>query len=281
MIRLGIRGHDMEKVSFENLVSNISKKGFCCTQLALKKAITEFNVNREAMTPGMAMYIKKIFEQNNVDIAVLGCYLNLANPDPAQLYEIVKNYEAHIRFASLLGCGMVGTETGAVNTEYKYEEANHSEEALNIFIKNLKPIVKYAESMGVIFAVEPVYKHIMNDIKRTRKVLDAIDSPNLRVIFDPVNVMSGDNYKHQDEIIEEAFDLLKEEIAVLHIKDFIIKDGEPSSRNLTVGDGLLNVPLVMKLAKQHKPFIHMLLEDSVPENALQSKAYIEKVYSEA
>ena len=156
MIRLGIRGHDMEKASFEDLVSNISRKGFCCTQLALKKAITEFNVNREAMTPGMALYMKKIFEKNNVDVAVLGCYLNLANPHQAQLEDIIKNYEAHIRFGSLLGCGMVGTETGAVNTAYKYEEANHSDEALAIFIKNLKRVVKYAEDMGVIFAVEPV-----------------------------------------------------------------------------------------------------------------------------
>lgn len=280
MIRLGIRGHDMEKASFEDLISNISKKGFCCTQLALKKAITEFNVNREAMTPGMALYMKQIFEQNKVDVAVLGCYLNLANPDEAQLEEIIKNYEAHIRFASLLGCGMVGTETGAVNTAYKYEEANHSEEALDIFIKNLKRVVSYAEKMGVIFAVEPVYKHIMYDIKRTRKVIDAVNSPNLRVIFDPVNVMSGENYENQDDIIEEAFGLLKEEIAVLHIKDFVIKDGEPSSKNLAVGEGILNVPLVMKLAKQHKPFIHMLLEDSIPENALKSKAYIEKIYQE-
>ena len=281
MLRLGIRGHDMEKVPFEQLVENISKKGFCCTQLALKKAISEFNVSREAMTPGMARYIKKVFAKNDVDVAVLGCYLNLGNPDPDQLREITKNYEAHIRFASLLGCGMVGTETGAVNTEYKYEEANHSEEALEIFINNLRPVVEYAEKMGVIMAVEPVYKHIMCDIKRTRKVLDAINSPNLRVIFDPVNVMSLDNYQNQDEIIKEAFELLGEEIAVLHIKDFTIKDGQIVSRPLTVGEGMLNIPLVMKLVKEHKPFMHVLLEDSIPENALLSKAYIEKVYEEA
>ena len=127
MLRLGIRAHDMEKCSFEQLIENISNKGFCCTQLALKKAITEFNVNREAMSPGMALYMKEVFDKNKVDVAVFGCYLNLANPDPKQLAQIQKNYEAHIRFASLLGCGMVGTETGAVNVEYKYEPANHSE----------------------------------------------------------------------------------------------------------------------------------------------------------
>lgn len=280
MLRLGIRAHDTKKLSFEEVVANIANQGFCCTQLAVKKLITEFNVNREAMTPGMALYMKDVFAKNKVDVAVLGCYLNLANPDPAQLAQIQKNYEAHIRFASLLGCGMVGTETGAVNVEYKYEPANHSEEALDIFIHNLRPVVQYAEKMGVIMAVEPVYKHIMNDIKRTRKVLDAINSPNLRVIFDATNVMSVENYTRQDEIIEEAFDLLGEEIDVLHIKDFVVKDDQIISRPVVVGEGNLNLPLLLKLAKAKKPFIHMLLEDSLPENALTSKQYIEKVYQE-
>lgn len=281
MLRLGVRGHDMEKAPFDNLVENIADKGFCCTQLALKKAIDSFNVSREAMTSGMALYMKEVFAKNQVQVAVLGCYLNLGHPDEVQLREIQKNYEAHIRFASLLGCGMVGTETGAVNAEYAYEPANHSDEALDIFIKNLRPVVEYAEKMGVIVGVEPVYKHIMSDIKRTRKVLDAINSPNLRVIFDAVNVMSLDNYKNQDEIIKEAFELIGDEIDVLHIKDFIVKDGNIVSRPLTVGEGLLNLPLLMKLAKEKKPMIHMLLEDSVPENAIASKDYIKKCYEEA
>lgn len=278
MLRLGVRGHDVTRTSFEDLVCNIGKQGFCCTQLALKKAVTEFNVNIEAMTSGMAFYMKDVFARNKVEVSVLGCYLNLATPDIAQLEATIKTYEAHIRFANLLSCGVVGTETGAVNVNYEFEEANHSEEALNIFIKNLKRVVSYAEKMGVTVAVEPVYKHIMCDIKRTRKVLDAIDSPNLRVIFDPVNVFNPENYKRQDEIIMEAFDLLKDEIEVLHIKDFIINNGEMSSSNLVVGDGLLNLSLIMKLAKQYKPFIHMLLEDSTPDNALLSKVNIEKAY---
>lgn len=281
MLRLGIRAHDIKKLPFESSIENIAENGFCCTQLALKKLIADFNVNREAMTPGMALYMKEVFSRNKVDVAVLGCYLNLANPDQLQLADIQKNYEAHIRFASLLGCGMVGTETGAVNVEYKYEPANHSEEALNIFIQNLKPIVSYAEKMGVIMAVEPVYKHIMCDIKRTRKVLDAIASPNLRVIFDATNVMSVDNYTRQDEIMEEAFDLLGDEIDVLHIKDFIVSGSDIVSRPLTVGEGELNLALLLKLAKAKKPYIHMLLEDSLPENALISKKYIEKTYEEA
>lgn len=277
-MRIGIRAHDMEKAPIEDLVRNISKKGFHCTQLALKKAIHDFNVDNTAMTPGMALYFKQIFAENKVDIAVLGCYLNLGNPNKDQLNKIIETYKTHIRFASLLGCGVVGTETGAVNEEYKFEEANHSEEALDIFIKNLRPVVEYAEKMGVIFAIEPVYKHIVCDIKRARKVLDEIGSPNLQIIFDPVNVLSIHNYMNHDEIVKEAFDLLRDEIAIIHAKDFVVEDKDIKS--VPAGMGQFNYDLLIKYIKEYKPFIHVLLENTTPENAISVKEFVENKYNQ-
>ena len=278
-LRLGIRGHDMEEASFEEWVANIRKKGFCCTQLALKKAVHDFNVNNEALTPGMAMYMRQIFAENKVDVSVLGCYLNLADPNEERLRKTMDTYKANIRFAAMLGCGMVGTETGAVNEEYKYEPANHTEEALEIFIRNCREIVNYAESMGVIFAIEPVYNHIVYDSRRARRVLDAIHSPNLQIIFDPVNVISVDNYKKQDELLEEAFDLLKDDIAAIHSKDFVIEGNKVISR--ISGEGILNYDLLMKLLKKNKPLVHVLLEGTKPENVEFAKEYVIRKYREA
>lgn len=278
-LRLGIRGHDMEKAPFEEWVANIKKKGFCCTQLALKKAIHDFNVNNEALTPGMAMYMRQVFAENKVDVSVLGCYLNLADPNKERLKKTMDTYKANIRFAAMLGCGMVGTETGAVNEEYKYEPANHTEEALEIFIKNCREIVKYAESMGVIFAIEPVYNHIVYDCKRARKVLDAINSPNLQIILDPVNIISVDNYRNQDAILEEAFELLKDDIIAIHSKDFVIEDNKVISK--ITGQGILNYDLLMKLVKKNKPLVHVLLEGTKPENVESAKEYVIRKYREA
>jgi len=277
-LQLGIRGHDMPKAPFETLVKSISDAGFCCTQLALAKAITEFNVSNEAMTSGMATYMKRVFEKNHVEVAVLGCYKNLANPEETQLKQIMESYKHHIRFASFLECGMVGTETGAVNTEYKYTPENHTDKALQIFIENLKVIVEYAEKMGVCFGIEPVYKHIMCDIERTKKVLDAVSSPNLRVILDPVNLLSVQNEKQHEDIIRGAFELFGNEIDVIHLKDYIVKENEIVSRPVTLGEGQLNIPYLMGLLKQKKPFIHVLLEDSLPNNAQISREYAHRCY---
>lgn len=277
-MRLGIRAHDTKYAPLEELIPNIHNLGFKCMHIALSKSIKEFKPDICTMTPGLAMYMKELCIENKVDIAVLGCYLNLCNPDPEQHKQIVEKYKAHIRFASVLGCGVVGTETGAVNVEYKYEPANHTEEALNIFIENLKPIVKYAEQFGVIVAIEPVWKHIVCTIERARKVLDAIDSPNLQIIFDPVNVLYTGNIDRQDEIIEQAFDLLRDDIAVVHCKDYVVEGDELKS--IAAGTGGLNYPLLLKKIKQYKPYVHCTLENTVPENAIATRDFMENLYAQ-
>ena len=278
IMRIGIRAHDVAYAPLDELIPNIHKQGFHCMHIALSKSIKEFKPGVETMTPGLAMYIKELCAENKVDVAVLGCYLNLCNPNPEKHKEIVEKYKAHIRFASILGCGVVGTETGAVNEEYKYEPANHSDEALQCFIDNLRPIVKYAEQFGVIVAIEPVWKHIVNTVERARKVLDAIDSPNLQIIFDPVNLLYTGNIDKQDEIIEKAFDLLLKDIAVVHCKDYVVEGDELKS--IAAGTGGLNYPLLLKKIKEYKPYVHCTLENTVPENAVATREFMEKLYAE-
>jgi L-ribulose-5-phosphate 3-epimerase len=275
-MRIGIRAHDMEKAPFEELVQNIGKKGFYSAQLALQKAIYEFNVNIEAMTPGMAFYVKDIFARYKVDIAILGCYLNLTNTVEHERKQIRETYKTHIRFASLLGCGMVGTETGSLNPDYSFTNDDHSEKALELFIENLKIIVDYAEKMGVIIGVEPVYKHIVSDLERTYRVLNTVNSPNLQIIFDPVNLLSYDNYKEQDDIIRGAFQLFGKDIAAIHSKDFQIVYKEIAE--IPTGTGIFHHELLLTLIKKHKPFIHVLLEGTKPSEAVSARKYLEEIY---
>lgn len=277
-MQLGIRLHDIKKAPLEERLAIAKEQGFRCGHLALSKVISEYSVEDSALTPGFALYLKRIFAQNQLDVAVLGCYLNLANPNEESLRKITHRYMAHIRFASLLGVGVVGTETGAPNEAYQFEEACRSEEALQTFIQNVRPVVEYAEKMGVIFAIEPVAKHIVWNPKRAREVLDTIDSPNLQIIFDPVNLLDIHNYQDRDAIIAEAIELLGDDIAMVHIKDFIVKDGELVS--VAAGTGEMDYTQIIRFIKTKKPYIHVTLENTVPENAVESRKYIQKLWDE-
>lgn len=122
--------------------------------------------------------------------------------------------------AALLGAGVVGTETGAPNSEYKMDANTHSEEALEVFLRGLAPVVERAEHWGVAVAIEPVWKHIVYDADRAVQVLRAIASPNLRIILDPVNLLHAGNAAERERVIGEAIDKLGEHVAAVHLKDF-------------------------------------------------------------
>lgn len=277
-MQLGIRLHDTKKLPLEERVAHVRQMGFSCGHLALAKVIDEYPTSDDALTPGLAMYLRNLFARNQVDIAVLGCYLNLANPNPEKLKAITHRYMAHLRFASWLGCGVVGTETGAPNESYTYEPECHSEEALWTFIQNLRPVVKYAEQMGVVMAIEPVWKHIVYDAKRARAVLDAIDSPNLQIILDPVNLLDICNYQNREAVIEEAIALLGADVAMVHLKDFVV-EGD-SLKSVGAGLGQMNYSAVLRFMKEKKPFVHATLENTTPENHTQVKELIQKLYAQ-
>ena len=278
-MQLGIRLHDVAGATLEEKLANAKAQGFACGHVALPKVISQYSVADSALTPGLAMYIKKQFSKYDLDIAVLGNYLNLANPDPQKLAAIQKRYMTHIRFAALLGCGVVGTETGAPNEEYRYEPACRSEEALDTFITNLKPVVRYAENMGVIIAIEPVIRHIVYNPKRARQVLDAIASPNLQIILDPVNLLDESNAADHCGIIQEAIELLGEDVAVVHLKDFKVQDGKLLS--MGAGMGEMDYTGLMRFIKKEKPYIHATLEDTKPDNAVAARLFIQKQWEQA
>ncbi len=275
-MQLGIRLHDTKELPFEERIADVHALGFVCGHLALSKVIREFPTTDEALTPGLAMYIKNVFAKNQVDIAVLGCYLNLANPNPEQLKKAMNRYMAHVRFASWLGCGVVGTETGAPNETYSYVPECHGEEALRTFIGNLRPIVKYAEQMGVVMAIEPVRRHIVYNPGRARRVLDEIGSPNLQIILDPVNLLDISNYQDQEAIVEEAIEVLGHDVAMVHLKDYMPTEGKLEA--MACGLGRMQYGTVLKFIKERKPFIHVTLENTTPENNRQARDHILELY---
>jgi sugar phosphate isomerase/epimerase len=272
-MQIGIRLHDVAPGTIEERLKIASEQGFSCAHLALTKTVKEHSVENSALTPGYATYLRKLFAKYDVDIAVLGCYLNLAHPDPVELKKIQERYFAHLRFASMLGCSVVGTETGAPNAEYRFVPESHTEESLNIFIKNLRPVVECAEKFGVIIAIEPVWSHIVYDSKQALKVLKEIDSPNLRIILDPVNLLSVENSVRYEEVIGEAIKDLGEYTDVVHMKDFVIEGDKVVSG--APGTGTMKYDTILDFIKKDKPFVQMTIEDSTPDNAEWSRKFLE------
>ncbi|MCR5684222.1 MAG: sugar phosphate isomerase/epimerase [Lachnospiraceae bacterium] len=273
MYQVGIRLHDAAGDTIEEKAANAAAQGFKCVHIALGKLIKDYSTADSALTPGFAMYLKKLFTHYDLDIAVLGNYLNLATPDKEALERNINRYKTHLRFASILGCGVVGTETGAPNTEYRTVPECYTHESLELFIRNLVPVVEYAEKTGTIIAIEPVVRHIVSTPERARYVLDAVRSPNLQIIFDPVNLLDINNYRNYHDIFNSAIELLGEDIAVVHIKDFEVSGDKLIA--CAAGTGTMDYSDIIEFIKKDKPYIHCTLENTKPENAVTARMFFE------
>lgn len=284
MIQLGIRLHDvntaasLEEKTMEARAEKAKQEGFSCVHLAYQKVISGVSFDAAALNEGLACYTKRVFQEQKLDIAVLGCYLNLAHPDPAELAKIKSRYFGHLRVAALAGCSVVGTETGAPNPQYKLDANTHSREALDTFIRNLAEVVERAEHWGVSMAIEPVWNHIVYNADRAVEVLKAIQSPNLRIILDPVNLLCMENADNREAIFQDAFEKLCDHIAVVHLKDFVRRDGKLVS--VAAGTGEMNYENILRFVKARKPFIQATLENTTNDNAVQSRELIERVYQQ-
>lgn len=273
-MNIGIRMHDAAPGTLSERAGFIREQGFRCVHLALSKTIDPKLMEPAAATPGLAAQVRH--DLGDIDLAVLGCYLNLTHPDEAAYRDILKRYRAHIQLARWMNAGCVGTETGNPNAGYTYDPArSHTPEALEMFIRRVAPVVECAEHFGVTLAIEPVYTHIVHDGKAARKVLDDISSDNLKIILDPVNLLHNDNVDRRDDVIREAIDLLGDDVVIIHMKDY--QRTENGLQSMACGLGEMDYTDILRFAKYQKPFIQMTLEDTKPDNAEAARLYLEQL----
>ena len=125
-------------------------------------------------------------------------------------------------------------------------------------------------------AIEPVWKHIVYSPDRAVKVLEAIQSPNLRIIFDPVNLLYPGNLDERDKVIGEAMEKLCDRIAVVHLKDCVLNGDDLKS--IAAGTGVMDYREILKFMKARKPYIHATMENTTDENAVSSRMYLQEIY---
>lgn len=281
-MQLGIRLHDVntglapEAQTMEARAAKAREEGFSCVHLAFSKVIQGAAFDGCALTEGLAAYAKRVFAKHELDVAVLGCYLNLAHPDPDRLRDIQSRYYGHLRVAALMGAGVVGTETGAPNAQYKLDANTHTDGALDAFIRGLAPVVECAEHWGVSVAIEPVWNHIVYDAGRAARVLDAIQSPNLRIILDPVNLLYAGNADDRERVIGDAIEKLGCHVAVVHLKDFVRQGAELKA--VPAGTGEMDYTQVLRFIKARKPYIQATLENTTNDSAVASRQFLQRLY---
>ena len=274
-MNIGIRLHDTAPGTLKERLGFARAQGFSCAHVALSKVLDDFAMEDapEKLTDEYALRVRKEFDESGLECAVLGCYLNLADPNPERRAQTQEIYKAHLRFAAKIGARVVGTETYANPESVFSDPAPQSEEAFRLLLDSLKPVVRCAEECGAVLAVEPVWCHIISTPERAARMLEELPSENLQIILDAVNLIAPEKADRAEDIIRNAISLLGDRVRILHMKDYVITpQGEMDACACGLGSMRYEQLLTFAAARD----LPMTLDNTVPDNAEEARLYLEQ-----
>lgn len=254
------RGHDITDTStVEELAMALQKNGLQGIQLALNISFPEF-ASAEKLNTGMGNYIRNVFSERNITVAILSCYINMIHPDLEKRENLLQRFEQYVQYASSFGAHIVATETGCVLEEIQYAEANFTDEAFHEMLKVIQRLVSVAERFGIIVGIEPGLNHPLYSLEKVVDMLEYIPSKHLGIILDPTNLISVQSYPQQVELVQRAFELFGERIVAVHLKDFEVK--ENTLLPVDMGRGKMKYTELVRIIQRYKPYLYVVLEET-------------------
>lgn len=258
-LRLGVRAHDIGCMPADDLARAVALSGYDCVQLAPAKAIQGVDFSDGIIPDGLAREIGSAFARHDVGIEVLGCYINPIHPDLDVRRSLHGLFKQHLRHARDFGCGIVALESGSLNADYSPHPENGGEDAFHRLVDVMDELVAEAGRCGVSVGIEGVWSHVLNTPERMLRLLEAIPSPHLRVVLDPVNFITMENHGDPESLMRGCMDAFGERVSVIHAKDFHVEGGVV--KHLPAGGGVMDYGFLLDWIRDQKPGIAVILEE--------------------
>lgn len=280
MFTIGVRAHDLGKKTLPDLSRTLKELEISSIQLAINKSFSDRAYHPGSLSPGFAREICRSLAAHGAEIAVLGCYVNLIHPDPETRDIELQKFIEHLQHAREFGTSIVGTETGHRSANGSPVPETQEPQAFADLVTSVGRLCDVAGRFGVFAGIEPVAdKHPLSSIERTVKLIERVDSPNLGIIFDPVNLIPSAGLQDQASFLTSAFEAFGKKICCVHAKDFRMENGSKSGP-LPAGTGELDYTLLMRLIAKHKPGVHVLLENTSPETLATAMSFLKQLSSQ-
>ena len=215
--------------SFDGQLATVKKLGM--THISLRaadgKGIADYTPDE------VRTLIKPRLEKNGIGVSSLGSPIGKVFVDDEAGFEKQLNQlETLCWICKMLNCKYIRMFS------FYIPEGKNPADYREVVIEKLKKYAAIAEKHGIILIHENE-QDIYGDIAvRCKDVLDAVNSPYFKAVFDFANfVQCGED-------TEQCWELLKEHVVYIHIKDAVPDDNE----NVLCGTGTGKIEQILKKA---------------------------------
>ncbi len=211
--------------------------------------------------------IRKELDVRQIKIAALSGTYNMIDP----VYQKRQDGLGMLRFVAqqceILGTSVITLCTGSrdPHSMWRAHPDNNTTAAWRDLVESMSKALEIAEEYKVTLAFEPEVSNVIDSAQKARRLLDEMQSPYLKVVMDGANIFHKGELSKMCEMLDEAFDLLGDDIALAHAKD-LDRDGQAG--HLAAGTGLLDYDQYIGLLKKNgydgAVVLHGLSEEQVP-----------------
>ena len=291
MLDLGFRAHDFCKFPSAQALActAASFRQNACLHFAPYKALEN---SPKPLNEAWAQEVKNTFDASGIRVAILGCYINPVHPDPEKRESELQVFENGLEVAHCLGNPIVATETGSLDARNIRCEETWTDKNFATFLNIIERLLNRAVKNNVTMAIEAVAdKNTIDTPQRMLKVMQTFNCPNLRVLFDAVNIMPIKGVDNFEAYYDEAVSMLAPYICAMHLKDFVWADhldkypfatGPVKNGTIPIGQGLMPWKTIFGIYKKYKvDTVPMTLENFKEATLKQSLEFIENTYAQA
>ncbi len=271
-LNLGLRAHDLEVQSIDQLGETVNQLSFRHIQFAPCKSFP--TLTHDMLTAGFARRIQHQLKQQQIHVSVLGCYINMAATDVSFREKELATFVRYLRLAHDFGASVVATETGSVGNGYCLE--NFHPQAFERVVDAMQYLVVQAEKLGVTIALEAGINHPIYSAPKMIELLHRLNSNNIQLILDVANLITVENAHQQSDIIDEALTLYQDRLVAIHLKDFTVT--EDGVKFVPFGQGELLINQLFSFIKQHKPGLYCLFENTKTAHITLAKQIAQNNY---
>jgi sugar phosphate isomerase/epimerase len=195
--------------------------------------------------------------------SIEGTY-NMAHRNPEVRDEGRRRLALLIEHARNLGTDIVTLCSGSrADGMWKPHADNASREAWADMRASVAAAAALAEAHGVVVCIECENNNVVSDARRGRRLLDELASPAVRIAIDAANLVPPGRIDVQAALLEEAFELLGDDIVIAHAKDV-----DAGGRFVAAGAGEIDYRLYLDLLERARFTgvleLHGLRESDVP-----------------
>ena len=277
-MQIAFRTHDLGVKGAEAAVKKCKECGISAVQLVAYKFIDEIPYRPDGLTAESAQSLGNALKEGGIAVGLIGAYFNPVHSDKQKVASCKQVFKDYLKYSRLLGCNVVGSETGSFNDDkWTYNPLNRTEEALQTVIETFTELADYAKAVGAYIGMEGAAGHVCYDVATLKRAIDGVNRDNVKVIFDIYNYLDMSNYQNYLAIFEEGLKTFAGKIVVFHMKDFIVADGK--IKQVAPGKGMFDYPALLKMIKNYDKDAVLVLEGTTGEDIVPSIEFINKIWS--